>query len=79
MNEQTTFVEPLKVSKRTRSTPEKIAARINPLADWYKANKPAVKSIRITADDAYSLRQCLKEGKTVQLYGAGFREEAGGV
>jgi hypothetical protein len=36
MNEQTTFVEPHAVVKRKKSTPDKIAAKIKPLAEWYR-------------------------------------------
>jgi hypothetical protein len=39
---------------------------------------PSVKSIRISADDAFSLRQLVKEKKFIELSGAGFRVDAGG-
>lgn len=63
---QTTFVEPLKRKRRKFTHAAKIAENIGRLAEWYRANKPDVKSITITADDAYSIRKlwATKDAKT---------------
>lgn len=57
MTEQTTFVEPLKRKRRKVSKPSALADSYSRLADWYATNKPGLKSISISADDAYSLRK----------------------
>lgn len=54
---QTSFVEPLKHKRRKTTAPAKIAETIGRLADFYAVNKPGLKSISISADDAYSLRK----------------------
>lgn len=67
MNEQTSFVEPLKRVRRVKTKPtklaEKLAEKLTTLADWYKTNKPSVKILRITKDDAWSLREAWLENQ----------------
>jgi hypothetical protein len=58
---QTTFVEPLKITKRKVTAPEKIAAKLKKLADWYRENKPDQRSMTIMADDAFSIRTLWKK------------------
>lgn len=63
MNEQTTFVEPLARKRRVVTGPAKIAEKMKPLAEWYSLNKPNLKSMRISSNDAYSLRTMWKDPK----------------
>lgn len=53
---QTTFVEPMKRRRMKITAPAKIAAQINKLTDWYAVNKPGLRSVTISSDDAYSIR-----------------------
>lgn len=57
MSEQAAFFEPLRRKRRRVSKPSALAERYSRLADWYATNKPGLKSISISADDAYSLRK----------------------
>lgn len=72
MNEQTTFVEPLKRAKRVRTKPQKLAEKFKTLAEWYAANKPDVRVLRISRDDAWSLRESWIKDET-ECRMAGFR------
>jgi len=73
MSEQAVFFEPLRRKRRTVTAPDKIASKISTLAEWNRANKPDVKCIRVSADDAYSIRQMWSDAdKRNQVRMAGF-------
>lgn len=73
MSDQATFFEPLRRKRRKITAPDKIATKIGTLAEWYRANKPEVKCIRISSDDAFSLRQMWNdETSRQQVRMAGF-------
>ena len=60
MSEQLSFVQKVRRKARVRSGPEDIAARIAVLANFYREQKPGQKTITISRDDAWSIREALK-------------------
>lgn len=60
MAEQASFFEKVRARKRKRTKPSELAAKISVLVEWFAANKPQVKLIRISPDDAWSLREAWK-------------------
>ncbi len=55
-----TFV-PLPKSRRKTTKPKTIVDNLCRLSDWYAVNRPGLRSMTISADDAYSLRQLWKK------------------
>ena len=75
MNEQAMFFEKVRRKRRKITPPEKIAACLSRLADFYAVNKPGLKSMHISADDAWSLRELAardEAGGTNEIRMAGF-------
>lgn len=54
-----TFV-PLPKARRKVTKPKTIVDNLKRLSDWYAVNKPGLRSMTISQDDAYSLRQLWK-------------------
>lgn len=56
---------------------DKLSANIRRLTDWYKANKPTVNYVSISAKDAKKIRETWKiEDKRQNVAMAGFRVNA---
>jgi hypothetical protein len=73
MNQQAMFFERVRRPRKKLTAPGKIADKLTTLADWYRTNKPNVKCIRITADDAHSLRSMWGDkDKKAEVMMAGF-------
>jgi hypothetical protein len=73
--EQLSFVQKIRRKARVKSAPEDIAKRIQVLADFYRAQKPGQKSITISRDDAWSIREAAKKDekeRTNEVAMAGF-------
>lgn len=64
MTEQLSFVQKIRKRRRKLSTPENIATRLEPLADFYRTQKPNQKSMHISKDDAWSLREARQKDET---------------
>lgn len=67
MTAQTTFVEPVRRRRRKLNKPEQIADGLNRLTDFYAVNKPGLKSVTISHDDAWSIREYWRDKEKQQI------------
>jgi len=60
MSEQALMWQKIRRRRRVRTKPADIAANLDRLANFYATNKPGLKSMTISADNAWSLREAWK-------------------